>query len=155
MAIPRRLAQIGRLEWDGTEAVLPTDGSSQTELPGGTADAKRTADLDSDARIEQEIIPRLILARRGARNGFAYAKRWPALGRTQVLEFAGMSCSARMPSGLRLYRRARAYGMPVETLYLDLLAPAARHLGELWCADACDFASVTLALGRLQEVCIS
>lgn len=42
--------------------------------------------------------------------------------------------------------------MPVESLYLDLLAPAARHLGELWCADACDFASVTLALGRLQKV---
>lgn len=43
-------------------------------------------------------------------------------------------------------------GVSVEEVYLDLLAPAARHLGELWKRDECDFVDVTMGLWRLQEV---
>ncbi|MBQ0930358.1 cobalamin B12-binding domain-containing protein [Ideonella sp. 4Y16] len=42
------------------------------------------------------------------------------------------------------------HGVPAPTLCLDLLAPAARRLGELWSADLCDFTQVTIGLGRLQ-----
>ena len=42
--------------------------------------------------------------------------------------------------------------MPVESLYLDLFAPAARLLGEMWSDDHCDFSAVTVALGRLQRL---
>lgn len=44
-----------------------------------------------------------------------------------------------------------ARGVPVEAIYLELLTPAARRLGELWSDDACDFLDVTIALGRLQR----
>jgi methanogenic corrinoid protein MtbC1 len=40
----------------------------------------------------------------------------------------------------------------VETIYIDLLAPAARHLGDLWTVDSVDFVQVTLGLGRLQQI---
>lgn len=43
-------------------------------------------------------------------------------------------------------------GVAVEIIYLELLTPAARRLGELWSDDACDFVDVTIALGRLQRV---
>ena len=43
-------------------------------------------------------------------------------------------------------------GAAVETIYLDLVGPTARRLGELWTDDACDFVDVTIALGRLQRV---
>ncbi|RZJ18331.1 MAG: cobalamin-binding protein, partial [Haliea sp.] len=46
----------------------------------------------------------------------------------------------------------RDRGVPIESIYLDLLAPVARHLGELWEQDLCDFTDVTLGLGRLQQV---
>ena len=49
-------------------------------------------------------------------------------------------------------RRCGSAGLPIETLYLDLLAPTARHLGDLWEADVCDFTQVTIGLGRLQQV---
>ena len=42
--------------------------------------------------------------------------------------------------------------MSVESLYLNLLAPTARHLGELWTQDLCDFTQVTVGLSRLQRV---
>ncbi len=40
----------------------------------------------------------------------------------------------------------------VENLLLNLLAPAARHLGDLWTEDLCDFTEVTVGLGRLQQL---
>jgi methanogenic corrinoid protein MtbC1 len=45
-----------------------------------------------------------------------------------------------------------AGGATVEAIYLDLLTPAARELGELWSDDVCDFVDVTVALGRLQRI---
>lgn len=43
-------------------------------------------------------------------------------------------------------------GVSVDTIYLDLLAPAARQLGHLWEDDECSFIDVTLGMGRLQRV---
>jgi MerR family transcriptional regulator, light-induced transcriptional regulator len=43
-------------------------------------------------------------------------------------------------------------GMSAETVYLDLLAPAAQHLNYLWTQDLCDFTQVTLGLARLQRL---
>ena len=41
-------------------------------------------------------------------------------------------------------------GYPAETLYLDLLAPTARQLGQMWTDDDCDFTDVTVGLFLLQ-----
>ncbi len=46
----------------------------------------------------------------------------------------------------------RAKGVTVEEIYLDLLAPTARLLGDMWTDDSCDFADVTIAVGRMQVV---
>ncbi len=49
--------------------------------------------------------------------------------------------------------RARAEdGMPVPLICLNLLAPAARRLGDMWNQDLCDFAQVTIALSRLHAL---
>ncbi len=37
------------------------------------------------------------------------------------------------------------------TLFTQLVAPAAHHLGELWNQDYCDFFDVTVGVGRLQS----
>lgn len=46
----------------------------------------------------------------------------------------------------------RDRGLSMETLYVELLEPTARHLGEMWDRDACDFIDVTLGVGRLQKL---
>lgn len=43
-------------------------------------------------------------------------------------------------------------GTSVESVFLDLLAPSARHMGRMWEEDECDFVEVTMGLWRLQEV---
>lgn len=45
-----------------------------------------------------------------------------------------------------------ARGISVQSIYLDLLAPAARALGAMWEDDQCDFVEVTTGVGRLQLV---
>jgi methanogenic corrinoid protein MtbC1 len=46
----------------------------------------------------------------------------------------------------------RKRGFSDADLCLDLLAPVARWLGELWEDDRCDFATVTIAVGQLQRL---
>lgn len=43
-------------------------------------------------------------------------------------------------------------GVGIDTVMVDLLAPAARRLGEYWEDDRCDFVDVTMGLWRLQEI---
>ncbi len=46
----------------------------------------------------------------------------------------------------------RDRGLSMETLYMELLEPTARHLGEMWDNDECDFIDVTIGVGRLQKL---
>lgn len=46
----------------------------------------------------------------------------------------------------------RDRGLSMETLFLELLEPTARLLGEMWDRDACDFIDVTLGVARLQKL---
>ena len=46
----------------------------------------------------------------------------------------------------------RERGLEMETLYLELLEPTARHLGTMWDNDQCDFIDVTIGVGRLQAL---
>ena len=48
----------------------------------------------------------------------------------------------------QMYQR----GMPLETLYMELIGPAARQLGEWWTDDLCGFTEVTIGTGRLQQM---
>ncbi|MCB1739814.1 MAG: cobalamin B12-binding domain-containing protein, partial [Gammaproteobacteria bacterium] len=49
---------------------------------------------------------------------------------------------------LELERRGTAIG----ELFMGLLAPCARRLGEMWVADECSFADVTLGMCRLHQI---
>ena len=100
--------------------------------------------------IELEVVPRLVLAQRGASVPPPSDRDHPTTA--QVREFARLSLG-RDPSPVATFvETLRDQGMPIETLYLELLAPAARHLGELWTDDLCSFSEVTLGLMRLQQV---
>lgn len=46
----------------------------------------------------------------------------------------------------------RDRGLATETLFVELLEPTARHLGEMWEKDECDFIDVTLGVARLQKL---
>jgi methanogenic corrinoid protein MtbC1 len=153
---------------------VPQDHLSQDSAERGAghqhcideADDFRNSVQAADARfaqlaraIEQEIIPRLMLAHRVAperANDAAAALRLApaaeAIGPRDVVHFAKLVLCPDDDMALSFIATLRSRGAGIERVYLDLLAPTARYLGDLWSQDLCSFTDVTLAVGRLQRV---
>lgn len=100
--------------------------------------------------LETEVIPRLVLARHAIATIAPEPAALPDEG--EVAELAGIAMRGDFAAASDFLARLRARDMPIERIYLDVLAPTARHLGELWSADRCDFASVTIGLCCLQQL---
>jgi MerR family transcriptional regulator, light-induced transcriptional regulator len=103
--------------------------------------------------IESQIIPRLMLAHRAAQG----VSPLPpvdvhAPGPEAIAEFAQIVVSNSVSVAAAYVEAQRANGMSLESVYIDLLSPAARHLGYLWENDLCDFTEVTAGLWRLQQL---
>lgn len=105
--------------------------------------------------LDYEIIPRLMLPH------LVDGSVGPLFGfKQERLEIDAKDTQEFMPLSLRMdahdlleeVDRFLEQGVSVEDAYLDLLAPAAHYLGELWKSDECDFVDVTMGLWRLQEV---
>jgi len=114
---------------------------------------------DEDAQalfrvIEAEIIPRLMLAHAAPEEEppAPPSVNDPAVtldDRTRLLEAVAFGPPA---DSRRLVDEIRGRGVPLETIFLDLLAFVARRLGELWESDHLDFTTVTIGLCRLHEI---
>jgi MerR family transcriptional regulator, light-induced transcriptional regulator len=145
--------------------VVARDSREDAEDPpprlGLTAKPRLVAGSDAGDRrlarlartIELEVVPRLVLARGAAptRSSARPRDAWTP-GPEDVTELAGLVLAREAMVACSYVEAARARGASAETLYLELLAPAARHLGELWTADLCDFTEVTVGLCRLHQV---
>jgi MerR family transcriptional regulator, light-induced transcriptional regulator len=103
--------------------------------------------------IEADLIPRLALSHR---TGLFPPQVAAEVGR--VLDAEEVEDFVRVIRGLteagvdRYVEELLEEGTTPEAIYLDLMAPAARRLGEMWEDDSCSFMEVSLSLGRMQRV---
>jgi len=103
--------------------------------------------------IEGEIIPRLMLAHSsGTAERPSVRSDMARLDDEDVVEFARLVMGQDFSLARSYIDMARARGVGLETIFLDLMAPTARLLGELWKTDDCDFTDVTIGLSRLQQL---
>lgn len=103
--------------------------------------------------LERDVIPRLAAAHRLADHPEACNDaRSVALSLTEVDSFARLVAGAPEARLSERLAELRARPLSVETILVDLFAPVARRLGELWADDECDFTGVTVGLGRLQRM---
>ena len=103
--------------------------------------------------IESQIIPRLMLAHRAAQGALPLpGVDVQAPGPDAIAEFADIVVSNNVRVAAAYVQTQRANGMSLESVYIDLLSPTARHLGYLWENDLCDFTEVTAGLWRLQQL---
>ncbi|WP_054022517.1 cobalamin B12-binding domain-containing protein [Piscinibacter sakaiensis] len=129
---------------------------------GGTADGhagpppSARADPGEECRsamrsvLETHIIPRLLHVTRPHVD--AHARPAGAAPLHADVETYAHRCAAGDHAGcLRLIARLRAAGLQPEQVLVDLVAPAARHLGRLWETDQLDFSAVTLGLVLMHE----
>ena len=142
--------------FDGADA-----GQKYTE--GSQAIARLATDANRDAvevrlamlsrAIEDQIIPRLMLAHPTADDCLSLTATTNAqVSQEDVKAFAKLVLAPDENVAHACIEAMRTSGISVETIYTDLLAPVARYLGVLWEEDLCDFAEVTVGLGRLQQV---
>ncbi len=151
---------MSRLTQDGSAALPAQRESWGQHATQGSSSAAIRADGGSPDRmawlvrtIEAEIIPRLMLAHRsGAAPVDADLSANVAPMADDVIELARIVLDQEAAIALRFIDAFLAEGVALDTIYLDLLAPAARHLGDMWEADLCDFTQVTVGLWRLQQV---
>lgn len=101
--------------------------------------------------IETDIVPRLLMAH-SLRPNPLKPKKPIAIDESAVSRFAELPMGVEAAELMEEVDRFLDSGIEVETVYVELLAPAARALGEKWERDECDFIEVTMGLWRLQEV---
>lgn len=97
--------------------------------------------------VETEIIPRLMLAHRA---GAATARS--ALEERDHQRFLAIIRHESVAAAKDIVQEIADRGVPIETIFLDLLTRSARALGEMWERDEADFTEVTVVLCRLHEI---
>lgn len=116
--------------------------SSTAQTAAERANDKRLLTL-----VESEIIPRLMMAHRDQSPPLA-----PAISRSEIVAFTHALLAQKISEANDIVREICERGAPIQAIYLELLTPSARYLGELWEADTCNFSEVTLCLWRIQTM---
>lgn len=103
--------------------------------------------------IESEVIPRLMLAHRIVPEwGVTGTNNGAQLKAGNVEDFTELVLQNDHALATAYIEARRAEGAPLEQIFLDLMAPSARLLGEYWDKDYCDFTQVTIGLSLLQQL---
>lgn len=107
--------------------------------------------------IESEIIPRLLVAHATMAPAVARAnggspKTTSLIDGAEIEALGVLVMQVEADVVLAHIEGILARGITVDSVMVDLMAPTARFLGELWEDDRCDFVDVTMGLWRLQEV---
>ncbi len=115
--------------------------------------AQSPADITRLAKtIEGEIIPRLLLAHQADLSPERSIASPGELTPDDVQEFGALVLALDNTRAYAFIEQKRAEGRSLESVIMDLLAPAASYLGELWKADRCSFTEVTVGLSRLRQM---
>lgn len=103
--------------------------------------------------IEGEIIPRLMLSHQGFERHAKHERdeTWKPSA-DDIASFTSIILNESDGRPLAYIAELRARNIPLDAIYIGLLAPTARLLGEMWANDRCHFVDVTIALARLQQL---
>ena len=130
--------------------------------PAPGVDLSRNIDKSDGGRWERclsetiiaQVIPRLYAAHCGDPDqGSALKNGLPQFQRNNDADrFLGLVLSESRDSQWDHLLQLRDSGMNLETILLEIMAPAIRHIGELWADDRMSFVEVTAKSARLQQM---
>jgi methanogenic corrinoid protein MtbC1 len=127
------------------------EGHAPTPTIRPRADAgKRRNPAAVERLVRAELLPRVALVH-VAEGRSAKAKTPSRFDRHEIVEFAEAALQTDASPLLARVERHVAAGSSLEAVYLDLMQPAARHLGDRWSEDSLSFAAVTLGLCQMHR----
>lgn len=103
--------------------------------------------------IQRQIIPRLLGSQQflyTSSNASGYLG--PLDLDDEVLAFADFCMQRKDHEADALVDRLMGQGLRSDRIFLELITPAARHLGVLWEQDRCDFTQVTCGLAQMHQI---
>ena len=127
-------------------------GPNKRTSDGGSADGARPSPRWRESSTSN-VVPRLVTARRTASSDQQWD--WGTEGNTKAQQVAELTHALLTDGDSAAYDyvdAVRTRGSTLERIYLELITPTARHLGELWVEDMCGFTDVTVGLWRLQRI---
>jgi methanogenic corrinoid protein MtbC1 len=102
--------------------------------------------------IETQIIPRLVQAHRVSLTDADLDSQGPGVSPKQLATFVALSKSSHSSETTQFIDELLHQGITTDRIFLELIAPAARQLGQMWEQDLCDFTEVTCGLVRMHEI---
>lgn len=123
--------------------------ASQAAFDGSTGHQAGGTRSNLAGVIEAQVVPRLVLAHRSP---WQPTKPTRPQDEDSVHAFTETVLSGNMEAAARHVAGMGTRGVPLESVYLELLASSARLLGQMWIEDRCDFTTVTLATWRLHQL---
>jgi len=139
---------IGTAQHEPNASTHANQSGHSAELVEGLPRSHRKALLASI--VEAEILPRLARSRPNA--AAAGATVPAATSDDDTVKFVSVLLTEESCHAIAFIETLRLRGVPPASLYLGVMTQAAQRLGELWDQDRCDFAQVTISMGRLQQV---
>lgn len=150
-------------DWRSTWKIIApesahAEGYDKKKLP--EKDGPDNAGYDLSLLIQNLVIPKLIADRQEPGYRLEEQDRtlekppnlYRAITAKDVEEFSLLSTTSDARELLDFVDKCLANGCSVDAIYVDLLAPTARRLGEYWESDQRDFVDVTMGLWRVQEI---
>ena len=131
---------------DGVVPMTAVSGGLTANAQGGLSWLLNT--------LEKEVLPRLLQAHAHSEAG---PDKRPTITdndvpHTVVQQLVQMALTNDTADMLAYVQAIHAQGVALETVYLHVLTPVARTLGEMWERDECTFTDVTVGLWRIKQV---
>ncbi|NBQ30080.1 MAG: hypothetical protein EBZ82_04520, partial [Burkholderiaceae bacterium] len=103
--------------------------------------------------IEANVIPRLLMAH----SGHAQASTAPVMNirlddQTRVEELSRLVLQDDASRAAQFVQELYEQGVPLDEIYMRLLAPVARRLGTMWEEDRASFTQVTTGMWRIKQL---
>jgi methanogenic corrinoid protein MtbC1 len=144
--------------WVAPSSRLPLESFAEFDGRFVAPEIRQLSDIqERQARLAEvvsaEIVPRLAVLHLKVLGGAVAAETTTvplAPSVSEIVHLAHLVLSPDVPAAATFVLSLRDRGLSTDTLFIELLEPAARHLGVMWERDECDFVDVTLGVGRLQ-----
>ena len=155
----RKVAPVFTFPKGDTLMLLGTRMSEFNGLGGQTQAFKQAGVLQDDCKeslmavIEEQIIPRLL----NVQQFFPTKSKTPSVeaavdARPEFQAFTQHCLSGDAFNANRIVDALMDRGLAQDRIFLELITPAARHLGVLWDQDLCDFTQVTCGLAMMHQM---